>query len=195
MILSFWIWSLSKRPIFAYCCTDRTDQVQTIFTFFALPMILYIYIDTVVFLIFDGTKQSPFGKRFLYIKPQQSPPLLSQTPHSTHKKPKLLYRQTTFITFNQLSHLRTSNMKATSFFVSLLPAMTVATGVFQGVCNVYSNSDVYTDYEVSKNCCAAIGGGKHFFNEAESSCQSTGGIAFHRYVDFFPSDVQKLTGV
>lgn len=55
---------------------------------------------------------------------------------------------------------------------------TLATGVFAAIC--IDDYGGVTDRQATKSCCAAIGGGKHFYNEINCQCESLGGIAFRR---------------
>ena len=76
-----------------------------------------------------------------------------------------------------------STMKATVLQLILMvysaAIMTAsATGVFAAIC--IDDYGGITDRRATKNCCAAIGGGKHFYNEISCQCESLGGIAFRR---------------
>jgi hypothetical protein len=64
-----------------------------------------------------------------------------------------------------------------TLFVTLLPTAILASGVFAAVCDHDPNTTSVPD---TRDCCAAIGGGSHFFNEADFNCESSGGIAFRR---------------
>jgi len=80
---------------------------------------------------------------------------------------------------------------AVAFVVLLSPMLSSPTiivprtGVWSAIC---INGE-YTIYpigltggitRISKDCCAAIGGGKHYFDESQHICTSFGGLAFRR---------------
>jgi hypothetical protein len=64
-----------------------------------------------------------------------------------------------------------------TIILATIPALAAATGVYAGVCIDEQNQKQYQD---TKNCCAAISGGQHFFSSVGCNCQSLGGIAFRR---------------